>query len=138
VSVERRRGFRPDHKSFGMHIRSEVAREPAMQIAREIAKLASATATIQSPESTARESKKRRRRKPVAASGYKARPDGNLMVGKSFPASRAIAVVEIINPNAPFDEGGTKNFRGNRTLIKAAHKVSVRKLGRFDGYGAAS
>lgn len=115
-----------------MHIRSEVAREPAMAVGREIAKYASATATVQDPEQARRESKQRRRRKAVKASGYRVRPDGNLRVGQN---TRAIAVVEIINPNAPFDEGGNKHFRGNRTLLKAAHVISVRKFGRFDGYG---
>lgn len=136
MTLERRRGFREDHKDFGMHIRSEVAREPAMQIGREIAKYASATATIQKDDPLKpRESKKRRRRRSIKASGYRARPDGNLRVGRN---TRAIAVVEIINPNAPFDEGGNKYFRGNRTLLKAAQVVSVRKLGRFDGEGPRS
>lgn len=138
MSLERRRGFRPDHKEFGMHIRSEVAREPAMQVARDIAKYASATATIQNPESARKESKARRRRKPVSVSGYKAIADGNLTVGKDFPATRAIAAVEIKNLNAAFDEGGNKHFRGNRTLIKAAHVIAVRNFGHFDGYGSTS
>lgn len=130
MTIQRGRGFVPNHAEFGMHIRSEVARKPALLIAAKIAALANATAPVQGE--TAKESRQRKAQAPVKG-GYKSGPDGNLSVGRN---TRAIAVVFNKTPNAMAGEVATGPGKKNpRTLFNAAVTVSIAELGTFDGYG---
>lgn len=130
MGIETRSGFKPNHREFGMHIRSEEARRPANIVARKIAIVANATAPVQGD--TGKESRRRKREKPVrgafrAVTGRKA---GNLRVGRN---SRAIAQVVGKAPGIVYSEGGTKNQKPNRTLLRAAITVSMREFGKWDG-----
>lgn len=135
MAIERRYGFVPNHAEFGHHIRSAVARRPAMQIARKIASLANDTAPVSKDDPIKpRESRKRRMAAPIKGS-YIARPDGNLRIGEY---TRAIAIVENRTPNAMAGEVTSSSKQRNpRTLFKAAVRVSITELGVFDGYGKA-
>lgn len=123
MSLETRSGFVPDHTEFGLHIRSEIARKPALQVAKKIAKRANATAPYA-------EKKKGDRRRRHLKGSYTARPDGILKVGRN---TRAIAVVESTVLEASTQEFGTKTQKANRPLLRAAIAVSIEEFGRFDG-----
>lgn len=123
MALERRTGFRPNQKEFGLHVRSEIAAKPSVIIAKKIAKEANATA----PFAPKKKGDKRRRH---LKGSYKARRDGNLRVAKH---TRAISVVESTVREAVFDEIGTKTQKPRRTLLKAGIAVSIEEFGTFDG-----
>lgn len=111
-------GFEPNHKEFGLHIRSEVARKPAVLIAEKIASRANARAPI-----TVKKQGDRRR---VHLKGsYRAGPDGNLRVGRN---TRAIAVVESKVEEAVFREFGTEDQPASHILLNAAIGVVLTDL----------
>lgn len=114
-----------------MHIRSEIARKPAMQIAKLIAARANANAPVQGD--TSREGK-RRQAAPPAKGSYVAASAGNVKIAGNFRAaavvySRAVAAIAL--------EGASHyKEKAPRPLLKAAMEVSVEELGRFDGHGS--
>lgn len=117
MGLETRRGFVPNHREFGMHIRSEVARKPALQIATQIAAVANAIVSVQGPNK--REGKRRAAGRPAKGS-YTLKKVGNINVAGNF---RAYAEVESRVPSAIALEGGGKHTHPQRPLLKAALAV---------------
>ena len=124
MSLETRQGFVPDHKEFGLHIRSEIARKPAIQVATKIAERANETAPFA-------EKKKGDRRRRHLRGSYRVKPT-NVRVGRNSRAS-AMVYSELIE--ASTNEFGTKSQKARRPLLRAAIAVSVEEFGRFDGSG---
>lgn len=106
-------GFVPNHKEFGLHIRSEIARKPSLLIARKIAGVANHSVAFR-PK---RKGDKKRRH---LRGSYRARPDGNLRVGLN---TRAISVVESTVLEASTEEFGTRFHRPSYPLLRAAMLV---------------
>lgn len=117
MSLVTKQGFEPNHKEFGLHIRSEVARKPSLQIAEKIAAVANHSAPWQPEEIKAKKAPDRRRR---LRDSYVARADGNLRVGRN---SRAISVVESTVLEASTQEFGTRFQRPSYPLLRAAMLV---------------
>lgn len=121
MSLVTKQGFEPDHREFGLHIRSEIARRPPMQVARKIARIANATAPF------APKKKGDRRRRHLKGS-FVARPDGVLRVGRN---TRTVAVVESTVREAAPNEFGGPGQDPQHTLRSAAFVV----LGTEPGLG---
>ena len=127
MTLETRKGFVPDHKEFGLHIRSKEARQPAVTIAIKIANLANATAAVQDPE----ERRKKTRRRKVLKGSYKVvLPKTPLRVGRN---ARAYAIVQSTTLEASTQEFGTSTQKPKRPLLRAAIAVSIEEFGNFDG-----
>lgn len=129
AGIETRQGFIPNHQEFGLHIRSEIARKPALQVAAKIAARANQTAATQDPEE---KRKKSRRRRVLKGSYVVGIPKAPLRVGRN---TRSYATVESDVFEATTQEFGTKTQRPRRTLLRAAIAVSIEEFGRFDGRG---
>jgi hypothetical protein len=123
MSLETRTGFHPNQREFGLHVRSEVAGRPPLQVATKIAARANMAAAFR-PK--VRGDKKSRHLK----GSYHARRDGNLRVGKH---TRAIAVVESDVVEASTKEFGAPGQPAERPLLKAAVAVSIEEFGKFEG-----
>lgn len=123
MSLQTKEGFEPNHEEFGLHIRSAIAQKPAVQVAMLIATRANNTAPFA-------EKKKGDRRRRHLKGSYKARPDGNLKVGRN---TRAIAIVESTLLEAATAEFGTQYQRAQRPLLRAAIAVSIEEFGKFEG-----
>lgn len=116
--------FQPDHVGFGLHIRSEVARGPAMFWGRKIAMRANATAPYEAVRNDKGQFASKRRRKSASTAhlkgSYHVRRDGNMRIGKY---TRAVAVVESnVRHAAPIEFGG-KGYRGRHILRNAGMQV---------------
>ncbi|MBC7593726.1 MAG: hypothetical protein H7288_07295, partial [Kineosporiaceae bacterium] len=127
MTLETRKGFQPNHKEFGLHIRSPIARRPAILVAIKIARRANATAAVQDP---ILRKQKTRRRKILKGSYKVVLPKTPLRVGQN---SRAYAIVESTTLEASTQEFGTKTQRPRRPLLRAAIAVSIEEFGSFDG-----
>lgn len=132
MGLEMRRGFVPDHKEFGLHIRSEIARKPAVQVARKIAARANATATTQTPMEKRARQPKRAKLVHLKGSYEVVLPKTNLRVGRN---TRAYAEVQSRVLEASTKEFGTRTQRPKRPLLRAAIAVSIEEFGSFDGRG---
>lgn len=125
MTLETRRGFHPNQREFGLHVRSDIAARPSLQVAIKIAARANETVPFREK---VKGDKKRRHLK----GSYHARRDGNLRVGKH---SRGISVVESTVLEASTKEFGAPGQPAERPLLKAAIAVSVEEFGHYDGRG---
>ena len=107
-------GFEPNHKEFGLHIRSVRSTEfSAEPIALQIAGVANHSVPW-------KPKKKGDRKRKHLRDSYTARADGNLRVGGN---TRAIWVVESNVLEASTKEFGTKFQRPSYPLLRAAMVV---------------
>lgn len=124
MSYLTKEGFEPNHREFGMHVRSEVARAPALQVATKIAQRANAIAPFD-PDKAAKSKRRRRLRY-----SYTAGPTRTIRVGRY---GRAAAQVYSDVIEASTQEFGTSTQPANRPLLRAAFLVII-----GEGLGTAS
>lgn len=118
AGLETREGFQPNHKEFGLHIRSD---ESVRLSAEPIAKLIALEANTNAPFDPVKRNRNRRHLK----GSYRARRDGNLRVGRN---SRAIWVVESSVLEASTKEFGTESQRPEYPLLRSAMIVVASEL----------
>lgn len=117
----RGRGFEPNHREFGLHIRSEVARKPAVIVATEIAEKATAAAPRGDRRRTDEFSPGVRRR--TASTPLRVKKISVLAGGNR----RASAEAYSISPSFVKAEFGTKYQRPQHTLLRAAVGVMAER-----------
>lgn len=113
MTLNMRRGFKPDHKSFGEFLVSDQARDPAVKAAGDIAELAAKA----SPRSKATH----KDGTPHMADDFHVNSETAPVVVGGNPRVGA----EVFNPNraaAPNEFGGPKNRR-HRMLGKAGAAI---------------
>jgi hypothetical protein len=114
VALERRRGFRPDHKSFGRFMLSEQARKPAIGFSEAIADLAALTARRETGD-YAKSFKVNRKPLPIEVAG-------NLRaIAEVYNSDRAAVTEEFGNARQPNPQ---------RTLGKAGARFHSPKAAR--------
>lgn len=113
--ISTKEGFEPNHREFGMHIRSETARKPALMVAAKIANRANARAPFDPDNEDGKHLK----------GSYKSGPDGNLRVGRN---ARAIAKVWTDDDAGTPVEFGNKTTRAQHVLTGAAISVIITDL----------
>ena len=117
MALERRRGYHPDHTSFGRFILSRQARQPAMKAAQDIAAIARRIAPKGKHEGSGDPTPFSARFKVVR----QIEPWVN--TGTGPPNPRAIARVENDSPHAAALEFGNRRTKKHRTLGKAGAMV---------------
>lgn len=116
--ITTKEGFEPNHREFGQHIRSEIARKPALLVAAKIARRANARAPFDPNRDPNDKS-------PRLKGSYKSGKDGNLKIGTN---SRAIARVYSLVKHADPVEFGNKTTRAQHVLTGAAISVIITDL----------
>lgn len=128
-----------------MHIRSDVARRPPMQVARQIAALANLTAPFgETRDSAGRFAEKRQRSRKGQKKGsgahlkgsFHAEAAGNIRIGTAFGNRRAYAVVASDVDHAAVNEfgRGVGNEDAGRHTLRNAGQAILRSqpgLGNF-------
>lgn len=116
--ITTKEGFEPNHREFGQHIRTEVARKPALLVAAKIA----ARANIRAPFDANRDPNDK---SPRLKGSFKSGKGGNLRVGRN---SRAVARVWTLVKHADAVEFGNRTTKAQHVLLGAAISVVVTDL----------